>query len=164
MHSPPQKNYLKCQQEDKDAQFRKVERQRLERERAQKAKKIKRAMGLLMYYGCPCLRFLYDPTRQEEEGDAALKAERERLAAEARRKADLAAKNPETKAWHEFEKKINPEKGGDGEKYVVERHMKTERQREARAESRAERRDRRKNDKKLQHKFSTAASLVQKDI
>jgi hypothetical protein len=153
---------LKCKQEEKDAQFRKIERQRLARERAQKAKKIKRAMGLLMYYSCPCLRFLYDPSRQEEIIDANVKAEREKLAAEARRKADLVAKNPETKAWKEFETKVNPDKGGTAE-YVVERHMKTERQREVRAESRADRKTRRKRDKNLQHKFTTATSLARND-
>ena len=99
-------------------------------------------MGLIRFYCCPCLRYLYDDTKEqltEEE-----KAERERLIALARRKAELEAKNPNTFVAKKFEKKVKGDKN-----MVAERIYKSEREREERVVSRRERRDQRKTNRDL---------------
>ncbi len=113
-------------------------------------------MGLLMYFMCPCLRVYYDSSREDELLTADQRAERERKLAEARRQAELRIKNPETAEWQNFEKKINPEKGGS-EEYYEEKVLKTERKRVERAGTRQERKAARAADGDLQVKARNSA-------
>ena len=126
---------------------RMIEKKKEKKERkknAQRDKKIKKKMGLLRYYLCPCIRYLYDPEDITHLSDDELKA-RERL----KRLQELAAKNPETTAWKKYKKKLD-NKQGNGDDYIVEKHLKTERHREARAMGRARRQQERKEDEALQ--------------
>jgi hypothetical protein len=66
----------------------------------------------------------------------------------------LAAKNPVTSAWKKYEKKINVENGVSD--YIIEKHLKTERHRDARASTRAERRNERRGDAELHHHPNTS--------
>ena len=111
--------------------------------RAHRDRKIKKKMGILRYYCCPCFRSWYDDYDDSRLTDDE-KAQRARLA----RLEQLAAKNPETSAWKKYQKKIDPKVGGK-EDYVVEKVLKTERHREARALGRAARRQERKEDDSL---------------
>lgn len=111
--------------------------------RSHRDKKIKKKMGILRYYCCPCFRSWYDDYDETRLTDEE-KAQRARLA----RLEQLAAKNPETSAWKKYQKKADPKAGGK-EEYVVEKVLKTERHREARALGRAARRAERKEDDSL---------------
>lgn len=111
--------------------------------RAGRDKKIKKKMGILRYYCCPCFRSWYDEYAEERLTDEE-KAQRARLL----RLEQLAAKNPETAAWKKFQRRADPKEGGKQE-YVVEKVLKTERHREARANNRAARRAERKDDDSL---------------
>jgi hypothetical protein len=75
-------------------------------------------MGVLKYFLCPCYRRYYDVDNISDYLTDEEKAERQKRIALARRQNDLKAKNPETAPWKKYEKKINPELGGD--KAVVE--------------------------------------------
>ena len=68
----------------------------------------------------------------------------------ARRKADLAAKNPETAPWKKFEKKLDEQGPG----FIQEKIVKSVRHREQRAETRAEKKAKRRSDEDLQHTFT----------
>lgn len=124
------------------------------KENWKKDAKIRKSMGTLRYYLCPCIRFMYDPN--DERG----MTEAQRAARELeRRQEELATKNPETAHWKKIEKKIDPKKGGS-ESYVVEKVLKTGRHRDARANRRAEQRAERKADESLAHKFRTLGDDV----
>lgn len=131
--------------------MRKKEEKKQRKAQDVKERKVKKKMGLIMYYMCPCFRVYYDPSRGDELLTADEKAERDRRLAEARRQAELRVKNPETAQWKNFEKKIDPEVG-EGETYVIERHVKTERKRNERAISREERKKKRMDDQDLKHR------------
>jgi hypothetical protein len=133
------KNQCLIRKEDQEAEKKKEEiaRKKQSAETRAKLRKIKRNMGFMMYYMCPCFRTYYDPTKEEEDPEEA-DAERARQRAIARKKAAMAAKNPETPASAAFASKADPTRGGT-EEYVVKKVFKTQRQREARAVSRAER-------------------------
>ena len=96
-------------------------------------RKIKRNMGVVMYYFCPWWRAFYDPTKEPEEEEDP--EERARQKALARKAAALAAKNPETLASRTFAAKTDPTQGGSNT-FVIESHLKTGRQREHRGMSR----------------------------
>lgn len=134
---------------DKLIQYKKAQREKKKRAKAQR--KVRRAMGLLRYYLCPCLRYMYDPDWADTHMTDEQKKERQRQMALARRMADLAAKNPKTNVWQAYEKKIDPQLGGS-ESFVIEKQVKTERHREVRASGRAERKAERLKDKELQTK------------
>jgi len=113
------------------------EKRRQTRKLNKKAKVIKRKMGLLKYYMCPWFRHLYDPDFMTEEE----KAEKARLAALAKRQAELDAKNPVTHEWKKYEKKMEKiaETYGDAEKFIEEKMTESYRARDDRLDSRAER-------------------------
>ena len=117
---------------------------------AGKDRKIKKRMGLLRYYMCPCIRFMYDPEDESRLTDEQ-KADKIRLA----RLEQLAAKNPVTSAWKKYEKKVESKFGGN-EDYAVEKQLKTERHREARQMGRAERKAQRAQHDDLKHHPSAA--------
>jgi hypothetical protein len=112
-------------------------------------RKIKKKMGLLRYYLCPFCRSMFDDTTNVGLTEDQIK-DKMRL----QRLEQLAAKNPVTSAWKKYEKKVKVESGGT-EDYIVEKHLKTERHRDARAMSRADRRNERKSDADLHHHPST---------
>jgi hypothetical protein len=146
-------------------EMKRVEEEKLKKKLAKKADKlknarqrrIKRKMGIVRYYLCFCLRYRYDDSVEELTEEE--KAERDRKIALARRMAELAVKNPVTAPWRKFEKKIDPVKG-QGEKYVIEKHDKTERPREERRDNRADRRNARKHDEDLRMKPRATVSGV----
>lgn len=117
--------------------------------RAGRDRKIKKKMGILRYYCCPCFRSWYDEYAEERLTDEE-KAQRARLL----RLEQLAAKNPETAAWKKFQRRTDASTGGKQD-YVVEKVLKTERHREARASSRAARKAERKEDDSLHAKART---------
>ncbi len=96
-------------------------------------------MGVLFFVCCPCMRVYYDPSRGDELLTEEERKEKERRLAEARRKAELRVKNPETAEWKNFQAKFDPEKGGNEEAFV-EKIEKTEKARRERNCSRADRR------------------------
>ena len=114
------------------------EARRLNRKLKKKAKIIQRKMGLLKYYCCPWMRYLFDPDFMTDEE----RAEKERLAALAKRQAELDAKNPVTHEWKKYEKKLEKiaETHGDAEKYIEEKMAETQRARDDRLDNRAEKR------------------------
>lgn len=143
--------------EDRIRADRLLEKKRIKKEKkllAKRDNKVKKSMGILRYYMCPCLRFMYDPN--DERGMT--EAQKAALALQ-RRTEELAQKNPETPAWRALEKKIDPSRGGS-ERYVGDKLAKTERPREERAQGRAERRAERKQDETLAHKFRTLGEDV----
>lgn len=144
--------------EDRARADRLLEKKRAKKEKKLYAKrdaKVKKSMGILRYYLCPCIRFMYDP--DDERGMT--EAQKAAIALQ-KRTDELALKNPQTAAWRTLEKKIDPTKGGS-ERYVAEKLAKTERPREERAQSRAERRAERKQDDTLAHKFRTLGDDVE---
>ena len=149
------KNQCRCRMEDE--QVKKVQeaiiKKKLSPETRARNRKIKRNMGVIMYYMCPWWRAFYDPTKEPEEAEDA--EERARQKALERKAAALAAKNPETLASRTFAAKTDPTQGGSNA-YVVEAHVKTGRQREVRGATRLERKMQRKAIPDLNHKFSSA--------
>lgn len=117
-----------------------------EPDRKARDRKIKGNMGMLLYYMCPVYRDYFDPT----VGRDYRKIEQERLAAQKLKEASAHKKedvtNPETAEWNRFEKKL-----GDDKDYVITKHLKTGKNREARTEGRAERKEKRKNQEDLHH-------------
>ena len=107
------------------------EARRLARKLKKKSKIVMRKMGLLRYYCCPWNRYLYDPDFMTDEE----RAEKARLAALAKRQAELDAKNPVTHEWKKYEKKL--EKIGDAEKFIEEKMVESLRSREERSDARA---------------------------
>ena len=73
----------------------------------------------------------------------------------AKRIAELKIKNPETAAWHKYDKKTKAD-----DDFVPEKLNVVERPRELRAETREERRLRRHRDPELQMKARTTVSGV----
>lgn len=136
-----------------DALIQKKKMKKEERKKLAKDRKLKKKMGVLKYYMCPCYRKFYDTDNATDYMTEEEKLERAKRIALARRMADLKAKNPETAAWKKFETKINPEVGGEPE-YVEAKVEKIERKRGDRALTRAERKRARMEDEDLQHKFS----------
>lgn len=119
----------------KEAEIRKLhekEARRVARRLKKKSKIIQRKMGLLKYYCCPWFRYLYDPDFMTDEE----RAEKARLAAIAKRQAELDAKNPVTHEWKKYEKKL--EKVGDAEKFIEEKMVESLRGREERMDKRAD--------------------------
>jgi hypothetical protein len=153
------KNQCRCRLEDDVEKKVKEEmiKKKLSPETRARNRKIKRNMGVIMYYICPWWRSFYDPTKEPEEDED--QEERERQKALARKAASLAAKNPETPASRAFEEKTNPTKGGS-KVYVLQSHAKTGRQREHRAAGRDERKRDRKGKDELVHKFSSALTAT----
>lgn len=112
-------------------------KRRLERKLSKKSRVIKRKMGVLKYYMCPWFRHLYDPDHVTEEE----RAEKARLAALAKRQAELDAKNPVTHEWKKYEKKMEKvkETHGDVDKFIEEKMNETQRARDDRSDNRADR-------------------------
>ena len=137
-----------------DLLLEKKRQKKLAKGRYAEERKVKKKMGLLRYYLCPCLRVYYDPSRADELLTEDQKADRAAKLAALRRQQDLDAKNPQTAYARKFLKKVDPEQGGS-EEAVVEKHLKTERHREARSTNRAQRRSDRQNDDDLKHKSRT---------
>lgn len=138
-----------------DVILAKKKAKREKKQNFKKIQKIKKNMGILRYYCCPCIRFMYDP--DDERG---MTEEQIREKHAKKRDEELRAKNPDTAHWKQLEKKIDPNKGGS-ESYVVEKILKTERHREARSNARAERRAERKHDDSLAHKYRTMGEDVE---
>lgn len=92
---------------------RKIAKQKAKKDTKKMAKKnrqIRRNMGLIKYYFCPCYRALYDPANSETAHlSAEEKVEREKQIALRRRKAELDLKNPVTAEWLKYEKKVAPD-------------------------------------------------------
>lgn len=130
---------------------------KLAKKKNQKERKLKKKMGVFKYYLCPCYHRYYDVDNIIDYLTDDEKAERQKKIELARRQNDLKAKNPETAIWRKFEKKINPELGGNIE-IVEEKNVKIERKRGERQISREERRNKRQQDEDLQHKFTTSAT------
>lgn len=136
------KRRVQDEKDEADRQWKKEEAKKAAKAKRKETRHIRKKMGLIRFYCCPCLRYMYDDTKDkltEEE-----RAERERLIALARRKAELEAKNPNTNAARKFEKKANLDKN-----LVAERIYKTEREREERVVARGERREGRKRNRVL---------------
>lgn len=126
----------------KEKEERKVERAR--------QRKIKKKMGLIAYLCCPCLRAKYDDRADERAYEAALDARRKRKEEilRKRRLEELKIKNPVTDPWVRFEKKVEPEKGGDKD-YLPVKEERMERKRVERGKGRAERKKERREDPDL---------------
>lgn len=93
--------------EEADLKIKKQEQKKLKRIQAKKNRKIKRNMGLLRYYLCPCWRSAFDPTLSEyDKLTEEEKKERDKQLAILRRQADLKVKAPETLAWDKYKKKL----------------------------------------------------------
>merc|ERR1711916_227340 len=136
------KERVQDEKDKADALWKAKEAKKLAKQKRKETRHIRKKMGLLRYYCCPCIRYLYDDTKEkltEEE-----RKERERLIALAKRKAELEAKNPNTIAFRKFEKKIKEDKN-----LIPPTIYTTERRREDRAISRGERRAARKRDPTL---------------
>lgn len=142
-----------------DLIMKKKAEKKLNKKKNVKERKLKKKMGLIKYYLCPCYRKFYDTDNVVDYLTEDEKKERAEKIKLARRMADLKAKNPETAPWKKFEKKINPDitPGGDAA-FVEEKIEKIERKRGERVENRAERRRKRQNDEHLVHKFSTTVT------
>jgi hypothetical protein len=114
-------------QDVKDLSKLKMEQLKAKKEakkQRKKNRKIKRNMGLIKYYLCPCLRRQYDPELSEyDKLSASQKAEMDKQLAVARRQQELKIKNPETIHWLKYQEKIGKdlellekkEKGQKGE-------------------------------------------------
>lgn len=76
----------------------------------------------------------------------------------ARKLADLEVKNPETAEWQKFERKIDPEKGGD-ESYIEHKVVKIKRERNVRVEERKDRKERRKEEVQKDQYFAARPKL-----
>ena len=139
------KKKRKVQEEKDEAErlWKKEQAKKLAKQKRKETRHIRKKMGLIRFYCCPCLRYLYDDTKERLTDEE--RAERERLIALARRKAELEAKNPNTTVAKKFEKKANADKN-----LVPERIFKSEREREERVVGRRERREKRKTNKDLQ--------------
>jgi hypothetical protein len=126
----------------KEKDERKVERAR--------NRKVKKKMGIILYLCCPCLRGRYDDRANESAYEAALDARRKRKEEilRQRRLEELKIKNPVTDDWLRFEKKVEPEKGGDVE-FLPVKEDRTERKRKDRGAGREERKQRRREDPDL---------------
>jgi Ca2+-binding EF-hand superfamily protein len=100
-------------QDIRDEADRKIAKQKAKKNNKKTAKKnrqIRRNMGLIKYYFCPCYRALYDPANSETAHlSAEEKVEREKQIALRRRKAELDLKNPVTAEWLKYEKKVAPD-------------------------------------------------------
>lgn len=136
------KRRVQDEKDEADRKWKKEQAKKAAKAKRKETRHIRKKMGLIRFYCCPCLRYMYDDTKDkltEEE-----RAERERLIALARRKAELEAKNPNTNAARKFEKKANSDKN-----LVAERIYKSEREREERVVARGERREGRKRNRVL---------------
>jgi hypothetical protein len=122
-------------------------------------KKIKKNMGLIRYYLCPCWRHYFDPALKNQLTEAERRA-REEAIAKAKREAELRAKNPVTASWVKMEAKM--EKLGE-EKFaemIIEKHVKTETFRDMRAGNRHQRKKQRERDNDLQHHFASTVNRI----
>lgn len=140
-------------QDIKDEQKRKdmLAKEKAERkiERARK-RKVKKKMGIIAYLCCPCMRNKYDDRSDEKAYAAALDAKKKRKEEilRQRRVEELKIKNPVTDPWMRFEKKVEPEMGGDVQ-FLPAKEERMERKRAERGTSRAERRQARRDDPDL---------------
>ena len=130
------------EKEVKDKELKKMDRA--------KVKRVKKKMGLLRYWCCPCLRYKYKDIEAEAAYQAAIDEKKRRHEAilKARREHDLKIKNPVTDPWIRFEKKIEPEMGGSTE-FLPRKEVRMERLRAERKDGRAERRQQRLQDPDL---------------
>ena len=90
------KRRVQDEKDEADRLWKKEQAKKAAKAKRKETRHIRKKMGLIRFYCCPCLRYMYDDTKDkltEEE-----RAERERLIALARRKAELEAKNPNTNA------------------------------------------------------------------
>lgn len=133
-----------------DRLLQKKEERKKRKERNKQSRKIIMQMGAFKYYMCPCIRHLYDPDYESQWMSASKRSERDAALKAKRRQDELEAKNPQTHAWDIYEKKINPEKGGNAE-IVVEKYENTERFREERQNNRADRKRERRHEEKQIH-------------
>ena len=130
---------IKDEKKRKDKWLKEKEARKVERARKRKTKK---KMGLIMYFCCPCLRSRYDDRSDEIAYAAALDARKKRKEEilRKRRVDDLKTKNPVTDPWIRFEKRVEPDKGGD-ENLLPQKEERVERKRVNRAEGRQARRE-----------------------
>ena len=145
---------------EKDAKLTDEKRQ----ERA-RMKKVKKKMGVIRYFCCPCFRYKYRDLEGEKAYQTALdeKARRKAQILKERREYDLRMKNPITDAWVKFEKKIEPEKGGS-ETFIPKKEVKMERKRNERKENRADRRKKRLDDPDLNPRASKNGVDAEDDL
>jgi hypothetical protein len=153
--------------DEADHKIKQVEKKKEKRKQTKKNRKVLRAMGLLKYYMCPCLRKYYDPSLTDyDQMTEEEKLERDKQLALVRRQAELRIKNPETAQWIKYQRKVDGQvalvkdaEGGDAVlSYVADKIHATERPREMRADSRADRRKQRNNDPDLKFKARTTVS------
>ena len=102
-----------------DILIEKKRQKKLAKGRYAQEKKVKKSMGLLRYYLCPCLRVYYDPSRSDELLTDDQRAAKAAKLAAIRRQQDLDAKNPETPYSRKFLKRLDPAQGGS-EDVVIE--------------------------------------------
>lgn len=135
---------VKDEQKRKDKLAKEKDARKVERARQ---RKIKKKMGVLGYMCCPCLRSRYDDRSDEDAYEAALDARRKRKEEilRKRRLEELKIKNPVTDPWIRFEKKVEPEKGGDGN-FLPVKEERMERKRVERGQGRADRKKQRQED------------------
>jgi hypothetical protein len=151
------KRYLHDKKLLADAMIRAKKEKKEAKKKNQKERKLKKKMGLLKFYMCPCYRKFYDTENAADYMTEDEKLERAKRIALARRMADLKAKNPETAPWKKLEAKISPELGGDA--HVIEEKVeKIERKRGERIDDRAARKKARQENDVLAHKFTTTVS------
>lgn len=139
----------------KDESKAKLEKDKISQEsRARKAaeRKLRRKMGLIRYFCCPCLRFMFievEPTVNPIEDDE--KKKKALAIQEAKRQYELKLKNPETPAWKIYENKKAQALEGlrEGNVEVLDTADRVQRKRKERTENRKSRRENRKLDEDL---------------
>jgi colicin import membrane protein len=104
------KRELLDMKEDADAKIAKAKEKKEAKKQAKKDRAIRRNMGVIKYYFCPCYRDFYDPAKsQHAHLTAEEKKQREMELALKKRQAELRLKNPETADWLKFQKKLEEE-------------------------------------------------------
>jgi hypothetical protein len=122
-------------------------------------RKIKKNMGLIRYFLCPCWRHHFDPALKHAMTEEERRAHEEAIA-QAKREAELRAKNPITSTWAKMEKKMETMGQEKFKETVLEKHVKTETFRGARAGNRQQRKAARERDPELKHNFATTVNRI----
>ena len=136
------------------------EEKKEKKKEAKKNRKIKKNMGLIRYFCCPWNRKQYDPTRNAYDDLTDEEKEKKNQAFRlAKRKAELAVKNPETTYWTKYKEKTDETKGGSTS-YLDSRTERASRTREERSDMRGDRRSKRQHDDDLRIKPRMTVSGV----
>ena len=77
---------MKDEKDKADALWKAQQAKKLAKQKRKETRHIRKKMGLLRYYCCPCIRYLYDDTKEKLSKEE--RAERERLIALAKRKVN----------------------------------------------------------------------------